>query len=166
MPPDPGHFELKTPRQIFNKMVRDANRIAKYPADSDACFNFFVTAEHMVDWLLPGDHNKTARSALRSDPVLKICSQLANGAKHFQTLDKRHKSITGTNYTYSTRITFDGEQQQPQEPSVEFVIGLEAAEAAALGVQSLTVRQLVARILDFWEPRVKHLPMFVDTRKG
>lgn len=169
MPPDPGHFEIKTPRQLFNKMVHDANLIAKYPADSYACFNFFVTAEHMADWLLPGDANKAARSALRSDPVLKICAQLANGAKHFETLDKRHKSISGTNYTCSTRIAFDGKQpppaQEQQEPGVEFVIELEAAEAAALGVRSLTVRQLVTRILDFWEPRVKHLPMFEDTRK-
>jgi hypothetical protein len=34
MPQDPGIFWMKTPRQFFNKMVSDANHLAKYHLDS------------------------------------------------------------------------------------------------------------------------------------
>jgi hypothetical protein len=48
----------------------------------------------------------------------------------------------------------------PRADECEFVIHLNPSEAAALGCQSLTVIELARRLLDFWEPRVGHLPMF------
>lgn len=107
----------------------------------------------MADWLLPGEQNKAQRRTLKNDPVLKICSQVANGAKHFQTEDKRHSSISGV--AYSVMI---GEPSR--RDGYEFVIHVNPPDAEALGCPSLTVRELVKRVLDFWEPRVKHLPMF------
>jgi hypothetical protein len=156
MPPNPGIFWMQKPRQLFEKMRNDASHLAKCPLDPYACFNFFVTAEHMADWLLPGEQNKTERNALKSHPVLRICSQIANGAKHFQTEDKRHNSISAT--AVASVQSFATSDPRPDD--YEFVIHLNPPDAAALGCQSLTVRELAKRVLDFWEPRVKHLPMF------
>jgi hypothetical protein len=157
MPPSPGIFWMETPRQLFNKMVNDANHLATYHLDPAACFNFFVTAEHMADWLWPGAENNTKRKKLKeSDPVLKICSQVANGAKHFRTEAKRHNSINAT--SVSSVHSFGASDPCPDD--YEFVIHLNAPDAVTLGCQSLTVRELVKRVLDFWEPHVGHLPMF------
>ena len=148
MPPNPGIFWMQTPRQLFNKMVHDANHLAKHHLDPHACFNFFVTAEHMADWLLPGKQNMAARTTLKEDPVLKVCSQIANGAKHFQTENKRHNSINST--AVSSVMSLGASDPRPDE--YEFVIHLNPPDATALGCRSLTVRELVKRVLDFWSP--------------
>jgi hypothetical protein len=47
---DSGIFELKTPQQLFEKLVRDFGRLRNAPTDSDGWFNFIVTADHLPEW--------------------------------------------------------------------------------------------------------------------
>jgi hypothetical protein len=72
-------------------------RLRKDPNDTYAAFDFFVTAEHIVDWLLPdrpGTSQSAARKAKReSSDLLRVTSHLANGAKHFQALARHHDSV-------------------------------------------------------------------------
>lgn len=79
------------------KLAHDFERIRAAPDDSYAAFDFFVTAEHIVDWLIPDkpDHDQSvARKVKRaSSELLKITSHLANGAKHFQALARQHDSV-------------------------------------------------------------------------
>ena len=56
--------------------------------------DFFVTAEHMADWVLPGQANRQARETLRASSVLlQVPSHVANGAKHFIAEARPHQSV-------------------------------------------------------------------------
>lgn len=92
-----GFALLQQPADLVAKLAHDFERIRAYPADAYAVFDFFVTAEHIVDWLLPdspGIKQSAARKAKReSSELLMITSHIANGGKHFQALAEQHKSV-------------------------------------------------------------------------
>src|SRR5262245_41569217 len=89
-----GFGQLDTPRHLLAKLTHDYSRMLLGPGDQYAAFDFFVTAEHMVDWVAPGYANKPTRTALReSDPLLQVVSNIASGSKHFIAEDKRHHHV-------------------------------------------------------------------------
>jgi hypothetical protein len=92
-----GFARLHTPQDLLAKLEHDLERIRRNPNNIYAAFDFFVTAEHLVDWLLPdipSGNQSTARKAKReSSELLKITSHLANGAKHFQARAKHHNVV-------------------------------------------------------------------------
>jgi hypothetical protein len=89
---DPCHT-AKASVQLAVRLGIDKND----PLKPDAAFNFFVTAEHMLDWVYPKRHNQAKRKAEKQRSVLlQICSHLANGAKHFEVEDPQHKSVEST----------------------------------------------------------------------
>jgi hypothetical protein len=57
----PGVFELRSPADLLAKLGRELERLRTAPNDVDHAFNFFVTAEHMLDWLHPGNKGKARR---------------------------------------------------------------------------------------------------------
>jgi hypothetical protein len=92
-----GFFDLRTPPDLFGKLGRDFARMNEEPLSSDCAFNFFVTADHIVDWLHPGDRAKDTRSAKRGGSILlQICYHLSSGAKHFEATHKCHTSVAKT----------------------------------------------------------------------
>lgn len=92
-----GVFELHTAEDLFAKLEHDFATLREDPGNSYAAFNFFVTAEHLLDWVYPGYENKKPREDLRnSELVLQICSHIASGAKHFVAQAKQHDSVSGT----------------------------------------------------------------------
>jgi hypothetical protein len=89
-----GWLELKTVQDLLRKLERDFEKLRDSPHDVDLAFNFFVTAEHLLDWQYPGRANTTQRTNEREqDILLKVTSHLANGAKHFKVEAKHHKSV-------------------------------------------------------------------------
>lgn len=94
-----GIFSLQKPQDLLKKLEYDYQRIIKNPLDTYAVFDFFVTAEHIVDWLYPSSSptDKRNRERLRRKLPLQICSQIANGSKHFEATAKQHKTVKGTN---------------------------------------------------------------------
>jgi hypothetical protein len=97
MPSFQGFAPLQSPVDLLSKLAHDMERIRRDPNDTYAAFDFFVTAEHLVDWLFPdrpGTNQSAARKAKReSSELLRITSHLANGAKHFQALARQHDSV-------------------------------------------------------------------------
>lgn len=94
-----GVFELSKPSELLAKLQRELTRLRAEPDNVDHAFNFFVTAEHMLDWLHPGQDNmaRSAREMLRgSEPLLELAAHLANGSKHFDRLSPKHQSVRGT----------------------------------------------------------------------
>jgi len=90
----PGAFGLTTPKDLLGKLNRELGKLRSSPNDSDIALNFFVTAEHMLDWLHPGNANRNVRESLRNgEPLLQVVSHLANSSKHFDKLAPHHKSI-------------------------------------------------------------------------
>jgi hypothetical protein len=83
-----GFFDLKTALDLRDKLRREFAKLRAAPLDVDAAFNFLVTAEHMPDWMEPPrpDLRKTVA-------VLRICSHIANGGKHFEVDSKRHNAV-------------------------------------------------------------------------
>jgi hypothetical protein len=85
-PPQPlKAFAITTSRDLHAKLQRDASSLHD-EVSSDRLFNFFVTAWSLVDWIksddsVPADA-KAARDSIRSDPLLQVCRDLANGCKH------------------------------------------------------------------------------------
>lgn len=155
-----GIFSLITADDLFKKIEHDFELVCKNPGDPYAAFNFFVTAEHMLDWQYPGDKNKKLRNNLHnSEIILQVCSHLANGAKHFITEAKHHKSVSDT----PKKVVFDGgalpknslpigalpAYSLPGKWSDELFIELSGDAAIALG-DVIRVETLAERILIFW----------------
>lgn len=89
-----GAFTLESPHDLLTKLKSDYEALLADPGNSHFAFNFFVTAEHMLDWIYPGYDNKSKRQSERDSSVLlQVCSHLANGAKHFVAEAKHHTSV-------------------------------------------------------------------------
>ncbi len=69
-----GFLHLMDAPSLFLKLRHDYARFLEKPTDAYFAYNFFVTAEHLPDWV--GD-----TTIKDHDPYLRICSHLATGAK-------------------------------------------------------------------------------------
>jgi hypothetical protein len=147
--PFQGLFELQTPADLVRKLRHDLERMANSPQDQYAAFDFFVTAEHILDWIHPD--NKAARESLRSSsPLLRITSHLANGGKHFQAKAAHHQSVTGTE---KDRYVEEGyvEEGYFEEP---LLIHLSEKEATEMGTPQIDALALGRQVLEFWSKNV------------
>jgi hypothetical protein len=90
-----GFFNLQTPEDMLAKAHRDYERMRSKPLDSDAAFDFFVTARHIPDWLMAAGRG-SASDAFAQHVQLRICRHIADGAKHFEATAKQHQQIEGT----------------------------------------------------------------------
>jgi hypothetical protein len=147
--PFQGMFELKTPADLVRKLQHDFLRMEESSEDQYAAFDFFVTAEHIVDWLHPNDD--AARRALRSSSaLLRITSHLANGAKHFEARKKHHRSVVGTEkerYVESGYVD-DGYFADP------LVIHLSDEEAKEIGAREIEANILAREVVEYWRRNV------------
>jgi len=95
----PGLFELRTPRQLFEKAKKDAELFWTQPTDENL-FNYLCTLNHLRDWICPWGPNsyekkpegkRTAEenlyAELHADPDFSIVRALCNNAKHFNDHD-------------------------------------------------------------------------------
>ncbi len=95
-----GLFSNTSPLWLLAKLERSLTTLRADPRSQDAAFDFFVTAESLIDWLLPGRANKQARRQLyKGEPLLRIVSHLASQAKHFSVEDPHHNSVRDTHRT-------------------------------------------------------------------
>jgi len=81
-----GFFQLKNAKDLFEKLQWEYENLVSHPGNAWRAFNFFVTAEHMADW-------KDCKLLKTTDPLLALCSHIANGGKHFEKLHKKHKLV-------------------------------------------------------------------------
>ncbi len=125
-----------------------------------AAFDFFVTAEHMIDWLYPGYPNNGRRKDLRnSEPLLLICSHIANGSKHFQASAGHHNSVEKTEHhrgSFSNAFS-DGFDISYLE------IHLTDDEVSRLHERGISLSKknevtvLAKMILDYWQVKIEAL---------
>lgn len=148
-------FLLTKPEDLREKLRRDLEKLKAAPTSIDAAYNFFVTAEHMLDWVYPGKAKKDDRTKARKDSILlEICSHLANGAKHFQVEDKRHKSVGATKQFYTGMFPpgmFPPSMFPPSAfgGSIKLIVELMGDAAIQLG-PTIGVVELAERVMDFW----------------
>jgi hypothetical protein len=92
-----GFFDLRTSRDLFDKLESDFTRLKAEPINSHVAFDFFVTAWHLVEWHI---HLPAERTAFcNENPVLNVCEHLAVGAKHFAPRNPRLTSVATTGNT-------------------------------------------------------------------
>lgn len=146
-----GFFEMQTAQDLLGKLNREYAQLQTSPLNQDIAFNFFITAEHISDWLYTGyaPQMKSSREKLRNENVcLQVCSHIANGSKHFKTEAKHHKSVSGM----SSKGAFQRNAFQNDAFDVtRLSIDLHEDAAKELGSSSIEVVELAGRILKFWE---------------
>ena len=141
-----GFGELTLPSHLLYKLEHDFERMKTSPQDQYAAFDFFVTAEHIIDWIHPDC--KLDREALRLNvALLRITSHIANGAKHFEAKANRHKSITGITKERVVEVGYveEGYFEEPLR------IHLTSEEAEALNTSiTIDAALLASHVLKYW----------------
>lgn len=141
-----GFAELRVPHDLVRKLEYDLERIRKSPQDQYAAFDFFVTAEHIVDWIHPND--KKAREAVRSSSsLLRITSHLANGVKHFEAKAKHHQSVADVEKSRYVEAGYveDGYTEDP------LIVHLTLDEQQSFGQSNIEVAALAQQVYEYWE---------------
>lgn len=118
------------------------------PNNQYAAFDFFVTAEHILDWIHPGRDSEPQRRNLRSkEPLLQIVSHIANGAKHFEAAYGHHKSVSDIEKEryYEPGCVEKGYFEEP------LLIHLTENEAKSIGKPTIEAVELAGMVLDYWQ---------------
>src|SRR5512135_1187472 len=143
MPTHIDFFELRTPADLFRKSEDDLRALQGSPCDTRLAFNFFVTVEHLPDWL-------SLRDLVHKHCVLRIVSHLANGAKHFALNDPRHKSVRKAEASRYVEAGY----VEPGYFEETLVIHLAPDEAREMGVPVIDAVTLGQKALQFRRPHV------------
>lgn len=136
-------FELKTPVDLFSKLEADLAELEDSGQDTRTAFNFFVTAEHLPDWL-------GKRDLVKKNPILRIVSHIANGAKHLHLDESRHKSVTTAKKSHYVEAGY----VEPGYFYEPLLIHLSEEESKHFGISDIDVVTLGKRVLEFWKPYV------------
>jgi hypothetical protein len=150
-----GIFYLTTAADLRGKLRRDLEKLKHEPLNGDAAINFLLTAEHMLDWVYPKRVNRKKRHDEKSNSmILRICSHVANGAKHFEVEDPQHDSVssTGTAAGY-----FAAPYHAPRYFSNAYfgagrmlAVRLKGSAAKQLGPR-ISVVDLAEKVMEYWD---------------
>ncbi|MBW2936605.1 hypothetical protein KXJ69_00715 [Aureisphaera sp. CAU 1614] len=91
-----GFGKLITVEDYWIKLCWEYDKLKKEPHNTFKAFNFVITAYHLLEWIAPkplGAQNKEWPQIKQNIKHLKVCEQLANGAKHFEVDKSRHKLV-------------------------------------------------------------------------
>jgi hypothetical protein len=136
-------FELRTAADLFCKIEDDLKAMEALPCDARLAFNFFVTVEHLPDWL-------NRRDLVQKNCVLRIVSHLANGAKHFVLNESRHKSVKSAEASRYVEAGY----AEPGYFEESLDVHLSAEESSELGISVIDVVSLGRKVVQFWRPHV------------
>jgi len=147
-------FTFASLSDLFHKLERDLSKLETNPLDVDLAFNFFITAEHLLDWKYPRERAK--RTAERkSSTVLQIVSHLASGAKHFEVPDPRHKSIDRTEKISHSRVWGEGYWGDGYWGGHEALAAALDGDAKAKFGQWIEVIPLARPVVEYWRRNLK-----------
>lgn len=146
-----GLADLQEATDLRRKLEHDLKVLERDPADAYAAFNFFVTAEHILDWLYPGGRGSAEakeRTAHReSRQLLKVVSHIANGAKHLILESNRHHSVQHVDQISMASGT--GEYGAGPYGGTGLVVALEGAAAEELG-DTISALDLARKVVEYW----------------
>jgi hypothetical protein len=142
-----GFIELKSVSDYWKKLLFDYTELKKRDNDTYIAFNFFVTAYHLLDWVFEGNYSDE-RTELNKEPILKICSHIANGIKHFEP--KRHNSVKKIKKKglYEEGFYEEGFYENP------IIIYIDDDFISDIG-NSIRISDLAQMVIEFWEKELK-----------
>lgn len=91
-----GFGKIETVQHYWSKLNWEYENLKSDPDNTYHAFNFAITAYHLLEWVAPkpiGSQNPDWTIIKNNVGYLKVCEQLANGAKHFEIDKKRHSSV-------------------------------------------------------------------------
>ncbi|MFT7528297.1 MAG: hypothetical protein ACI9LY_003458 [Arenicella sp.] len=135
-----GFLLLSTADSLFEKVKHDYGVLQSNQLDPYSAFNFFVTAEHLPEWV-------GRRTLKYSNPYLRICSHLATGAKHYIVTQKYKTQVQ------STTVDIYVEEGYVEGDYFEEVLTIQLSEEEAenIGAASIPILELADKIIEFWE---------------
>jgi len=151
-----GFAGLESVGDLFEKLKRDYSRLIQNGNDPDFAFNFIVTALHLIDWLYPNS-KKDCDALEASEPLLKICFHIANGAKHFEATAKKHDSVSGVEpgalRLGSPNHSDGGLRFGSQYTGLIVKLSGEAEERFG---SHMPINRLATHLLKFWESKLSN----------
>ena len=135
-----GFLGLFTAKDLFEKLKSDYEAFCAEPKDSYKAFNFFVTAEHLPDWI----ENVGIKY---KDPILRVCSHLATGAKHFEVKNIDKNSVDG----FSVDVYVEGGYVGGRYIETVLVVNLTTEEAEKIGSESIELNELAKNVFEYWD---------------
>lgn len=141
--------KLQSAQDLLGKLERDFERIKGDPHDADAAFDFFVTAEHLGEWL-PGKNPLAHDGGHGGSGLLEVVCHLANGAKHFEATSPRHQSVRDV-------TDRGGAFQSNAFQANAFDVGGLAVEHNGFDARApgkIDVLTLASDVLAFWKARI------------
>jgi hypothetical protein len=156
-----GFFELQTLENLLHKLEWEYAQWQDDPLNTYRAWNFFVTAEHLPDWLartgsrLPKGFSY--KKLKQEQPLLRVCSHLASGGKHFRPRDE-HKSVASTRE--QPRAFFEpGAFIEGFFESPALMVDLSPNEQQALSSPSASIEafSLATDVLAFWRQYLREL---------
>ncbi len=159
-------YDLKTPRDLLRKLEREYERWKADPLNVDLAWNFFVTAEHLPDWIYHQDmptsgkkrpdllDGKTPRPFKQAYPWTRICSHLANGGKHFHLDDKKLDSVTSTRQRPGWVSSKWVSSRWAPTPALMVDLTPDEQQALSLAEASIGALNVADGVLAFWQARV------------
>jgi hypothetical protein len=160
MPTWQGFASLQFVEDLLGKLNHDYQRMLADHLDVYAAFDFFVTAEHMVDWRWP--NQSALRHQARSQEPLATVSHLASGGKHFAAEAKHHRSVQGVDLEY--RPMSQPALQKALEASVGIAMPLVIHAQTQIvvrliqddgSVQLISTLDLAGLVLSFWTAELR-----------
>ena len=140
-----GFIELVNVKDYWKKLQFDFNELKKNDEDVYKAFNFFITSYHLLDWIFKGEYS-IERTNLNKKPILKLCSHIANGIKHFEIDSNRHNSVKEIE---KERYVEEGywEESYAESP---IIISLDEKLNSEFG-ESKKIIELADKVMLFWE---------------
>lgn len=157
--PMEGFFEMTTPTHLLQKLEREYEAWRQEPLNTDRAWNFFITAEHLPDWLA-----RTASQSLgglkitafkRQTPLLRICSHLANGGKHFRHSTAQHTSVASTRQQKGWASPGWVSSGCATTPALMVDLTPEEQQAFSSAEASIEALNLAADVLAFWQQHLR-----------
>jgi len=146
-----GFFDVRDPQALFQKMQYDYSRMIAEPLNVYPAWDFFVTANHLIEWIWPSAGTAQHREERKWEAIPRVCEHLANGAKHF-ILNREHSAVAQLERVEGA---FDsGAFDASGFDTDALMITLDAKEAAELGVQQIAAPALARRVLLYWGLRM------------
>ena len=154
-----GLFDLQTPEDLLHKLEWEYTQWQKEPLNTYVAWNFFVTAEHLPAWLAQAGPRLLKGFSINTfkqdKPLLRICSHLASGGRHFRPRADQHKSVASTREQpgwVSPGWVLPGWGGLPA-----LVVDLTPHEQEALSSPSASVDalSLAADVLAFWQQHLR-----------
>ena len=153
-----GIFELNTASDLLEKLERDYEKLCNEPLDSDAAFNFFVTANCMLDWVYPDhkaydkDQNEKRAYLKKGNSILEICDHIASGAKHFTVHATHHKSVSDTHRCGSWGTPFSDPKWFNADWGFQGRLDIMLNSDAQIEFgESISSQELAKKVIDYWK---------------